>query len=155
MDLINGATVWRVGHRPSVDSEDTRGAPRGEVAGILFIAAAIGVASEPAVRRSVATEAEALAMTALGCASGALCLIAPWERLSRRGLHLVTAIATIEVALVAGLADHVYSFFFPLVAVYAGYALHDAARCRAAGAADLCRAARAARLRAAARRTRR
>ena len=61
-------------------------------------------------------------MTVLACASGALCLIAPWERLSRRGLHLVTAIATIEVALVAGLADHVYSFFFPLVAVYAGYA---------------------------------
>ena len=107
--------------RPSVDSEDTLVIRHGKVAGILFIAAALG-ALPSLLFADASYRTEALAITALACASGVLCLRAPWERLSRRWLHVATAAATFEVALVAGLADQIYSWFFLLVAVYAGYA---------------------------------
>ena len=92
----------------------------GNVAGVLFVAGSIGLVPS-LLFADPSQPAAVLVLTVLACASGALCLAAPWERLSRRWFHLVAATATIEIALAAGLADHAYSWLYLLVAVYAAY----------------------------------
>jgi diguanylate cyclase (GGDEF)-like protein len=102
-------------NRPALD----RGALRrdGRLAGILFIGGAIS-----AVPASFLVEPEPegsiYLLTVLGVASGLLCLILPWERISPRWLHAIPVIATIEIAAVVGLGGPVFSYLYFFVGIY-------------------------------------
>jgi diguanylate cyclase (GGDEF)-like protein len=92
----------------------------GKVAGILFTAG--GAAALPnTFLHEPAFPWTIYLLTALALLSGATCLLIPWQRLSRRWLHVPAIVATAEVATVTALVDPVYSWYYNLVAVYVAY----------------------------------
>jgi len=97
----------------------------GRCAGILFLTAA--VASLPANQLLSAPRPAwwIHLIDLLGALTGAACLLVPWDRISRRWLHLIPPVAVAEIVLsVSALGQHgdVYQWFFILIAVYVGYA---------------------------------
>jgi len=92
----------------------------GRLAGILFIAG--GLAGTPAVvLHQPAFPPETYLLTVLAVLSGAGCLLAPWQRLSRRWLHAVCAIASLEVFVIYVLLEPVFAWYFVMIAVFVAY----------------------------------
>jgi diguanylate cyclase (GGDEF)-like protein len=104
---------------PQTEAEATR--RNGRIAGVLFIAG--GIAGTPAIAlHEPSFPPTVFLLTALAVVSGALCLRAPWERISPRWLLAVGAIASLEVFAVCMLIDPVFCWYYVLVAVYSAYA---------------------------------
>lgn len=64
-------------------------------------------------------------LTALGVVTGLICLRVPWQRLPPWALQLIPAVGTIEAAIVVGLVDELYGFFFPLIIVFVALVSHN------------------------------
>jgi MFS family permease len=107
---------------PPLDAELPR---LGKIAGVLFIAASLcaipsGLLIEP---RPPASD---FLVALSGMAIGIGCLLAPWERMSRRWLHVVILVATVLVAIGIEVFDEDdYSFFYVIVGIYAAYVSPD------------------------------
>lgn len=54
---------------------------------------------------------------------GAVCLLLPWDRLGTEALHAAILVGQVEITLAAISFDWYATFFFLLLAVYAGYVL--------------------------------
>ena len=92
----------------------------GRIAGALFVAG--GVAGTPAIALSHPSyPLTVYVLTAVALVSGAICLLAPWERFSSRWLHVVCVVASLEVFAVCHLVTPVFSWYYLLVTVYAAY----------------------------------
>jgi diguanylate cyclase (GGDEF)-like protein len=109
-----------VDRTPGVESEALERRRYGRVAGMLFILGSLGTVPSLLVREPP-IEPTIFLFTLLACASGAICFLIPWERATPAWFHALTAAATLEVALVTGLADRAFEWFYVFVAVYAGY----------------------------------
>jgi len=99
----------------------------GRLAGLLFLVGSLATLPvhqmwQPAVSDRV------YAITGLGVASGALCLLIPWDRLAGRWLQLVPPIASVEVGITMwGVGRHAQAFmwFLVFVAVWSAYAFDE------------------------------
>ncbi|HEX2084368.1 MAG TPA: GGDEF domain-containing protein [Solirubrobacteraceae bacterium] len=99
----------------------------GRLAGLLFLVGSLGSIPvnqlfEPAV------DARAHMVTGLGVASGLLCFVLPWDRLTERWFHALPPIASVEVAITMwGVAPHghAYMWFLVFIVVFAGYAFES------------------------------
>jgi diguanylate cyclase (GGDEF)-like protein len=111
-------------------SAPTRASERlliGRLAGLLFLVGSLGSIPvnqlfEPAV------DPRAHLVTGLGVASGLLCFVMPWNRVSERWFHLLPPIASVEVAITMwGVAPHghAYMWFLVFIVVFAGYAFES------------------------------
>ena len=90
----------------------------GRIAGVLFIAG--GIAGTPAIALQGHPPTVFL-LTLLALVSGAICLLAPWRRLSPRWIHLVCAVASLEVFAVAVVAAPEFAWYYTLVGAFAAY----------------------------------
>jgi diguanylate cyclase (GGDEF)-like protein len=103
---------------PQTEAEAT--ARSGRIAGVLFIAG--GIAGTPAIAvHDPAYPPTVFLLTALAIVSGAICLLAPWERISARWLSAVGVIASLEVFSTCMLIGPVFSWYYILVAVWSAY----------------------------------
>lgn len=100
-------------------TDSARTARSGRIAGALFIAG--GIAGLPALALQDPGFGTTLLLTALAVLSGAICLLAPWERISGRWLHLVGVVASLEVFAVAVLVSSVFCWYYVMIAVWAAY----------------------------------
>ena len=89
------------------------------LAAVLFIGGGLGAVAADAVHRPTHDSAVYL-LPLLAVVSGLVCG-ALANRASRRWLHLMTTIATLEIALTVWLADGVFATYYILVAFYAAY----------------------------------
>jgi diguanylate cyclase (GGDEF)-like protein len=62
-------------------------------------------------------------LVALAVATGAVCLLIPWQRLPRSSLHVVCAVGALEVLLTVWLADPIFAWYYIFVVIFAAYAL--------------------------------
>jgi hypothetical protein len=107
---------------PPFDSELPR---LGRIAGVLFITASLFAVPSAALIEPGPPVADYL-VAASGIAIGLGCLLVPWERLSRRWLHLVIVLGTALVAMGIEVFDEGdYSFFYVIVGIYAAYVVPD------------------------------
>jgi diguanylate cyclase (GGDEF)-like protein len=103
---------------PNTEAEATR--RNGRIAGILFIAG--GIAGTPALAfQDPALPPTVFLLTALAVVSGAICLWAPWERISPRWLSAVGVIASLEVFVTCMVLGPVFCWYYILVAVWSAY----------------------------------
>jgi len=103
---------------PQTEAEATK--RNGRIAGVLFIAG--GIAGTPAIAfHDPAFPPTVFLLTALAVISGAICLWAPWERISPRWLSAVGVIASLEVFSTCMLIDPVFCWYYILVAVWSAY----------------------------------
>ena len=92
----------------------------GRIAGVLFVAG--GIAGTPALAlHDPSFPAAVYLLTALALVSGGLCLWVHWERIPSRWLHVVGAVASLEVFATSILVSSVFCWYFILVAVWAAY----------------------------------
>jgi GGDEF domain-containing protein len=94
----------------------------GRVAGVLFLSGAL--ASMPANAMLDGDTGDYL-VDALALVSAIVCFLIPWQRLGNRALHVLVAIATLEVVLAVAVHEGhgmVFTWYFVLVAVFAAYA---------------------------------
>jgi hypothetical protein len=63
-----------------------------------------------------------LLFTALGLATGIVCLLLPWERISPAWAHVVLVVAVAEVAAVAAAAHYTFLIYFVMIGVFVSYA---------------------------------
>ena len=115
-----GARKDSVDRTPGVESEALERRRYGRVAGTLFILGSLGTVPSLLVREPP-VEPTIFLFTLLACASGAICFLIPWERAGASWFHVLTAAATLEVALVVAFADLAFDWFYVFVAVYAAY----------------------------------
>lgn len=104
------------------DDQRARAATRreGRLAGALFIASPLLSVPASLVMEPLPSVSVYL-LTVAAIAAGVLCLLAPWERISRLWLHLAGAFATVEITIAIALAQTSYAFFYIFVAVFAAY----------------------------------
>jgi diguanylate cyclase (GGDEF)-like protein len=93
------------------------------LAAVLFLGGGFGAIPSDALHRPVHDPTVYL-LPLLAIVSGALCW-AIANHVSRRWLHLMTAIATLEIALTVWLADPVFAIYYILIAFYAAYVFHS------------------------------
>src|SRR5687768_7418167 len=97
---------------PQTEADATRRG--GRIAGVLFIAG--GIAGTPALAfQDPALPPTVFLLTALAVVSGAICLGAPWERVSSRWLYAVGAIASLEVFATCMIIGPVFCWYYILV----------------------------------------
>jgi hypothetical protein len=103
-----------------------RGTPEFEVqrrdwrlAAILFIGGGIGAIPSDALHQPGHPTTIYL-LPLLAIVSGLVCWLLA-DHVAHRWLHLMTAIATLEIALTVWLADEVFAIYFILIAFYAAY----------------------------------
>lgn len=89
------------------------------LAAILFIGGGLGAAASDALHQPAHPPTIYL-LPLLAIVSGLICWVLA-NHVSRRWLHLMTAIATLEIALTVWLADEVFAIFYILIAFYAAY----------------------------------
>jgi len=89
------------------------------LAAVLFIGGGLGAVAADAIHRP-AHDSEVYLLPLLAVVSGLVCG-ALANRASRRWLHLMTTIATIEIAITVWLADDVFAIYYILIAFYAAY----------------------------------
>ena len=93
------------------------------LAAILFIGGGLGAAPSDALHEPGHPPTIYL-LPLLAIISGLVCwLIA--DHVSRRWLHLMTVVATLEIALTVWLADDVFAIYYILIAFYAAYVFHS------------------------------
>jgi len=93
------------------------------IAAVLFIGGGLGAAPSDALHQPAHPPTIYL-LPLLAIASGAVCwLIANWA--PGRWLHLMTAIATVEVAVTVWLADEIFAIYYVFVAIYAAFVFRD------------------------------
>jgi diguanylate cyclase (GGDEF)-like protein len=89
------------------------------LAAILFVGGGLGAAPSDALHQPAHPPTIYL-LPLLAIVSGVICwLIA--DHVSRRWLHLMTIMATLEIALTVWLADDTFAIYYTFVAIYAGY----------------------------------
>jgi diguanylate cyclase (GGDEF)-like protein len=89
------------------------------LAAILFIGGGVGAVPSDALHQP-SHPATVYLLPLLAVASGVVCwLIA--DHVSRRWLHLMTVVATIEIAITVWLADETFAIYYMFVAIYAAY----------------------------------
>jgi diguanylate cyclase (GGDEF)-like protein len=94
------------------------------LAAVLFIGGGLGAVPSDALHRPE-HPATIYLLPLLAIVSGLLCL-ALANHVSRPWLHLMTAIATLEIALTVWLtSSEVFAIYYILVAFYAAYVFHD------------------------------
>lgn len=89
------------------------------LAAILFIGGGLGAAPSDALHQPSHPPTIYL-LPLLAIVSGLACWFMA-TRVSRRWLHLMTAIATVEIAITVWLADDVFAIYYILIAFYAAY----------------------------------
>ena len=89
------------------------------LAAILFIGGGLGAAPSDALHQPAHPPTIYL-LPLLAIVSGVVCWLLA-ERVSRRWLHLMTAIATVEIALTVWLADDTFAIYYTFVAIFAAY----------------------------------
>jgi diguanylate cyclase (GGDEF)-like protein len=89
------------------------------LAAVLFIGGGLGATASDAIHRPAHDPAVFL-LPLLAIVSGIVCL-AIANHVSRRWLHVMTAVATLEIALTVWLADEVFAIYYILIAFYAAY----------------------------------
>jgi diguanylate cyclase (GGDEF)-like protein len=96
----------------------------GRLAGFLFLVGSLaGIPVNQLLSPEVADRVHLI--SALGIASGVLCVLLPWDRFRPAWLHVVPVIATIEVALTmwgVGVHAHAYLWFLVFVVVFCAFA---------------------------------
>ena len=108
------------------DAATDRRAELGRIAALLFLAG--GVASLPANLLLADAPRAVVATNALAFLSGLVCLALPWRRFTDRSLHVLAAVATVEVTLsglAAGPHAGVFAWYFLLVAIFLGYVFRN------------------------------
>lgn len=97
----------------------------GRVAGLFFTAgSAVIVPANLLLNRHQASLLLAAGLALLAFSSGVVCFLIRWERQSDRWIHGTALVATLQVILIVGTIGHpsVFSWFYVLIAVAAGYA---------------------------------
>jgi len=89
------------------------------LAGVLFIGGGLGAAPSDALHEPAYPPTIYL-LPLLAIVSGVVCL-AIANHVSRRWLHVMTAVATLEIALTVWLASPIFAIYYLLVAFYAAY----------------------------------
>ena len=93
------------------------------LAAILFIGGGLGAVPSDALHEpSHPTTIYLLPMLAI--ISGLVCWVLA-DHVDRRWLHLMTVVATLEIALTVWLADDVFAIYYILIAFYAAYVFHS------------------------------
>jgi hypothetical protein len=92
----------------------------GTLAGLGFIGAALLAVPSTLLVRPVPAPEDYL-LTLAGIATGFCCIALPWERLSKRWLHLVGVLATVQAAVAVAVFGQPYVAFFFLIAVGVAY----------------------------------
>jgi diguanylate cyclase (GGDEF)-like protein len=93
------------------------------LAAVLFIGGGLGAVPTDALHRPPHDPAIFL-LPMLAIVSGVFCWIAA-DRLARRWLHVMTVVATLEIALTAWLADEIFAIYYVFIAIYAAYVFRD------------------------------
>jgi diguanylate cyclase (GGDEF)-like protein len=89
------------------------------LAAVLFIGGGLGAIPADAIHRPE-HDSSVYLLPLLAIVSGLVCIAAA-NHVPRRWLHLMTSIATIEIALTVWLAADVFAIYYILVAFYAAY----------------------------------
>jgi diguanylate cyclase (GGDEF)-like protein len=95
------------------------------LAGVLFLGGGLGAAPSDALHEP-AYPVTIYLLPLLAIVSGLICF-ALASHVSRRWLHLMTAIATLEIALTVWLASDIFAIYYILVAFYAAYVFQSRA----------------------------
>jgi diguanylate cyclase (GGDEF)-like protein len=95
------------------------------LAGVLFIGGGLGAAPSDALHEPAYAPTIYL-LPLLAIVSGLVCF-ALANHVSRRWLHLMTAVATLEIALTVWLATPIFAIYYILVAFYAAYVFQSRA----------------------------
>jgi hypothetical protein len=104
----------------------------GRAAGALFIVGSLLAVPSSFLVDPAPSTGDYL-VTALGIASGLICFLIPWERISERWFHVAATAAVVEVAMAGAVFSPHYDVYFVFIAVFAAYIF----RSRAALAAYL------------------
>ena len=93
------------------------------IAAILFAGGGLAAIPTDALHRPV-HEPTIYLLPLLAIVSGVVCwLIA--DRAPRRWLHVMTTVATVEIALTCWLADPLFAIYYVFIAIYAAYVFQD------------------------------
>jgi diguanylate cyclase (GGDEF)-like protein len=93
------------------------------LAAVLFIGGGLGAVAADAIHRP-AHDSTVYLLPLLAVVSGLVCW-ALANHVSRRWLHLMTAIATVEIAITVWLAADVFAIYYILIAFYAAYVFQN------------------------------
>ena len=96
----------------------------GRVAGLFFTVGAAVIVPANLLLNHQASLLLAAGLALLALSSGVVCFVIRWERHSDRWIHGTALLATLQVILIVGTIGHasVFSWFYVLIAVAAGYA---------------------------------
>jgi diguanylate cyclase (GGDEF)-like protein len=93
------------------------------LAALLFIGGGLGAAPSDALHQP-AHEPTIYLLPLLAIVSGVVCWMLA-DRASRRWLHVMVTVATLEIALTAWLADDIFAIYYVFIAIYAAYVFCD------------------------------
>src|SRR5215471_11812124 len=111
-------------HVASATSERTLQRRYWRLAAVLFIGGGIGAIPSDALHRPEHSPTIYL-LPVLALVSGLICVVCA-DRVPRRWLHLMTAVATLEIALTVWVTkSEVFATYYILIAFYAAYVFRD------------------------------
>jgi diguanylate cyclase (GGDEF)-like protein len=89
------------------------------LAGVLFIAGSV-TTIPGSLLLDQPLETWKYSLTLLGILTGVVCLLLPWQRVDDRWLAVVPVMAAVQVAVVVGLTDYVFTYLYFFVALWIG-----------------------------------